>query len=291
MLLKSPFNYTGNKYKLLPQLLPLFPTQIDTFHDIFCGGCAVGTNVNAQAVRLYDLYPTVPTILQWFLSCKDGDEVLYWVDTCIKAYDLTVDNLAGYEKLREDYNNRTNEEPVALLTLILHAYNSIIRFNQDGQYNAPFGYNNSWLNPARRKVLKDFVDHLHTRKYTVEIADCENSLHAIRNYAGNHQQDFVYCDPPYLITQAVYNADWDVSDEYRLYTALGALDALGVKFGLSNVLYHNGKVNTILANWMKHYHVHEINMDYKRTFVNKRALNKKFTTTEVFVCNYTTKGE
>lgn len=36
--IKSPLNYTGGKYKLLPQLLELFPTNIDTFVDLFAGG-------------------------------------------------------------------------------------------------------------------------------------------------------------------------------------------------------------------------------------------------------------
>lgn len=36
--LKNPFNYTGAKYKLLPQLLPLFPDRIDNFVDLFGGG-------------------------------------------------------------------------------------------------------------------------------------------------------------------------------------------------------------------------------------------------------------
>lgn len=36
-LLKSPIFYMGNKYKLLPQLLPLFPKNIDTFYDMKIG--------------------------------------------------------------------------------------------------------------------------------------------------------------------------------------------------------------------------------------------------------------
>lgn len=35
---KSPLNYTGGKYKLLPQLLEVFPKQVNTFVDLFAGG-------------------------------------------------------------------------------------------------------------------------------------------------------------------------------------------------------------------------------------------------------------
>jgi len=41
-LKKSPINYTGGKFKLLPQILPLFPSNIDIFVDLFAGGFNVG---------------------------------------------------------------------------------------------------------------------------------------------------------------------------------------------------------------------------------------------------------
>ena len=47
-LIASPLNYTGGKYKLLPQLLPLFPNEVNTFVDLFCGGCNVAVNANAK---------------------------------------------------------------------------------------------------------------------------------------------------------------------------------------------------------------------------------------------------
>ena len=48
----SPLNYIGGKRKLLAQILPLFPTKISTFIDLFCGGCTVGLNVNAEKLCL-----------------------------------------------------------------------------------------------------------------------------------------------------------------------------------------------------------------------------------------------
>lgn len=36
-MIQSPLNYTGGKFKLLPQILPHFPKDIDVFVDLFCG--------------------------------------------------------------------------------------------------------------------------------------------------------------------------------------------------------------------------------------------------------------
>ncbi len=52
----SPMNYIGGKYKILPQILPLFPDNIGTFVDLFCGGCNVGINVSAKKTVLMIIY-------------------------------------------------------------------------------------------------------------------------------------------------------------------------------------------------------------------------------------------
>ena len=49
-VLPSALNYTGGKYKLLSQILPLFPQDIDRAVDLFCGGCNVGINLNCNKV-------------------------------------------------------------------------------------------------------------------------------------------------------------------------------------------------------------------------------------------------
>ena len=48
--IKSPLNYVGGKYKLLPQIMPLFPDNISTFVDLFSGGANVGINVDAKTI-------------------------------------------------------------------------------------------------------------------------------------------------------------------------------------------------------------------------------------------------
>ena len=45
---KSPMNWPGNKFKLLKQLEPLFPPNINNFIDLFCGGLDVSCNTTAN---------------------------------------------------------------------------------------------------------------------------------------------------------------------------------------------------------------------------------------------------
>ena len=52
--IKSPLNYTGGKYKLLKQIIPLLPDNINTFVDLFGGGFNVGINVKANKIIYND---------------------------------------------------------------------------------------------------------------------------------------------------------------------------------------------------------------------------------------------
>ena len=45
---KSPINYIGNKYKLISQIEPLFPRDINTFADVFGGSGTVLINTKAE---------------------------------------------------------------------------------------------------------------------------------------------------------------------------------------------------------------------------------------------------
>ena len=45
---RSPIRYSGSKYTLLPQLIPLFPdkSEVDYFFDLFGGSGTVSLNVD-----------------------------------------------------------------------------------------------------------------------------------------------------------------------------------------------------------------------------------------------------
>ena len=53
--IKSPINYAGGKYRLLKQIIPLFPNNINTFVDLFGGAFNVGININANTIIYNDI--------------------------------------------------------------------------------------------------------------------------------------------------------------------------------------------------------------------------------------------
>jgi DNA adenine methylase len=54
LFIKSSLNYTGGKHKILSQIIPLFPKNINCFVDLFAGGGNVGLNISANKIILND---------------------------------------------------------------------------------------------------------------------------------------------------------------------------------------------------------------------------------------------
>ena len=124
----SPLNYIGGKYKLLPQILPLFPKIEGTFVDLFCGGCNVGINVDCNKAILND---TNQSLLYLYNTFKNLDkaELFRFINEIIDKYELSLSstygykhygcesskglgdyNRTGYLRLRDDFNKHTNPD-------------------------------------------------------------------------------------------------------------------------------------------------------------------------------------
>ena len=58
MAVKAPFNYIGNKYRIINSIQAYFPNGIDNFVDLFCGGCDVSINTKANKRYANDSWKT-----------------------------------------------------------------------------------------------------------------------------------------------------------------------------------------------------------------------------------------
>ena len=102
-------------------------------------------------------------------------------------------------------------------------------------------------------------------------------------------KDFVYVDPPYLITCAAYNEQggWSEVDEEDLLQKLDDLSQRGIKFALSNVLESKGRENVLLRKWIEsrpNYKMVDLNYSYNNA--NYQRQNKEQKTREILVVNY-----
>lgn len=296
---RSPFNYTGGKYPLLPQIFSYFPkSQIRNYIEYFAGGYNVGINVFA---RSYYLNEKDEYVSQFYSYLRDNYR---YIDTEIKnivnKWELTNDNAEKFYTFREYVNgiirqvkesnkNLTNypEEyhnlPVYIFILSCFAFNSMIRYNSNGEFNNTFGRRRYNKNIAKR--LYEFGKELKEQNIAIDWHDFEYAL-TKEEFNNLNEDDFVYLDPPYLITQVNYclNGAWTEDDEKRLYSFIEKLDKKGVKFALSNVLEHKGRKNYILINWLNehNFNVYHLEKNYDKV----QLLKGKTNTDEILITNY-----
>ena len=278
--IKSPLNYIGGKYKLLPQIMPHFPKQIGTFVDLFAGGCNVAINVKADRVICNDLNRKIIELYETFAT-KDLSEILHQIESRIEEYGLSKDNAEGFKKFRDYYN--ATKDPIDLYTLTCYSFNYQFRFNNALEYNNPFGRHRSRFSENMANNLITFVNQLKSMK--VEFSSLDFTQVPLEPLTPG---DFIYCDPPYLITTGSYNdgnrgfKDWKAEQEQALYDYLDRANERGIRFALSNVMEHKGKVNEMLGEWARKYWVIDLNYSYANASYN----TKKGESREVLIVNY-----
>lgn len=303
-IIQSPLNYTGGKYKLLPQISPHFPSDIECFVDLFCGGGNVGINVPCNKVIFNDKNELLRFMFGTFKNL-DKKTTFDMIDDIIKKYGLSDSDKYGYEyygcnsadglssynserylRLREDFNKHKNLDYtyyITLFVLIVYAFNNQIRFNRKGEFNLPAGKRD--FNKKMRDKLSAFIDRLKSGDYTFESRDFRELPNADWN-----KNTFVYADPPYLITCATYNEQdgWNETLEKELLAYLDNLNERGIRFALSNVLHSKGKENSILLQWINKnigkYRV--IYLDYNYSNSNYQTKDKTSKAEEVLIVNY-----
>ena len=297
-IIRSPFFYVGDKYKLMKQLLLLFPENIETYYEPFCGGGSSFLNVKAERYVLGDVdnymiklhnmlnrYANDPK--RFFESIceieeKYGLSASYRQDIVppemkaefVKTYFARF-NKSGYEAMRKDFNaDKSNFE--LLYILLIYGFNRMLRFNRNGDFNLPVG--NVDLNQNVIEALNYYFNFCTKNEVLFHTLDFRQFL----KMWSFKNSDFIYLDPPYLISDSEYNKLWSETDEKDLLDILDELNAKGIRFAISNLIEHKGLKNAIFENWAQKYIIHEVSSNYLTYHNNVRKENHR----EVLVTNY-----
>lgn len=295
---RSPLFYVGDKYRLMKQLAPYFPFEINNFYEPFVGGGTVFMNIEAKKYFLNDLDKHLIKIHKFLVDSsqnsakflRDAEKIMHkyklsrsfkedivpnslkkeWKKTYFARF-----NKDGYEKMRTGVNNFKDNDPLILYLLLIYGFNRMLRFNGGGRFNLPVG--NVDFNKNVVRALNTYFAFVDNRKIKFTSKDFRKFI-AEKKYTKN---DFVYLDPPYLIAASEYNKFWDEKSESDLLKLVDKLDKQGVRFALSNVTHYNGKKNDLLIKWMKRYKVHKVKSNYISYHNNgKKEIN------EVLITNY-----
>lgn len=297
-IIRSPFFYVGDKYKLMPQLKTLIPQNVDLYIEPFLGGGSSMLNIQAKHYKVNDIDPYVIKLHQLLSEYKHRrDDLFNELFTLINHYQLSCSfksinvpdelkkqyvktyyakfNKDNYTKIRKDFN-QNQDNLILLYLLLIYGFNHMIRFNQKGLFNLPVG--NVDFNRNVFTALNQYMDFIESNDIEFFNLDYKDFLAML----DIGQNSYVFLDPPYLISMSEYNKLWNEEKEIELCNFLDQLDKKGVRFGITNLIHHKERFNQVFFEWSKKYFCYNIKSNYISFNDNSIKANSK----EVFITNY-----
>jgi len=212
--------WVGNKQKMAHLIAEALPDDMRTYHELFLGsGAVLGTLAPRRAYGSDALGPLVEiwqalsedpsTLKRWYAERRDriGDET----------------KTAVYADVLRSYNSNPNGAD--LVFLCRTCYGGVVRFRKnDGGMSTPCGAHTPI--PSRSFAHRVDIWAERTRGTQFDLLDFREAF--LRAEKG----DVVYCDPPYVDTQAIlYGAQAFSLNE--LYAEIDAAKSRGVRVALS----------------------------------------------------------
>lgn len=192
---RSPLKWPGGKSRVMPQLLPHLP-KADCLIEPFIGGASVFMNTDYRRYVLADINPHLIEFYKTIVADTEG-----FLETAYKALFRDSNNAEKFYSTREMFNQHKAPkwaQAARFLYLNRHGYNGMIRYNQQGELNVPFGHYKRVYFPE--KEIRLFAEKARDTKAIFLCADFRTAL-----LTYTTADTAIYCDPPYLPASATAN--------------------------------------------------------------------------------------
>ncbi len=217
----KPFiKWAGGKAQLLDKILPIIPTDIDSYYEPFIGGGSVLIALlqSDKNIKNYFVYDINPVLIECYNQIKNNHEE--FIEECQKiemyiesapvldisttkkrtiippraTFDEALESRTHlYYYLRNEYNNidmPNLRSSVLFLYLNKAGFRGLYRENAGGDFNVPYGnYKTVQL------VDRENIEGLHQLFQNVEFSVKKFEEISSDKIGTN---DFIYLDPPYV---------------------------------------------------------------------------------------------
>lgn len=216
-----------------------------TWIEPFMGSGVVGFNIRPNRAVFADINPH---IVNFYEAIKDKKITAGIAREFLEKEGelLSKKGEDHYYEVRERFNKGGN--PLDMLFLNRACFNGVMRFNKKGGFNVPFGHK-----PER--FAKAYITKITNQiKYVADALGqydwkfvCQDFIKTISTASQN---DFVYCDPPYIGRHTDYFNSWSETSEQELYDALGETSA---RFILSTWHSNQYRVNAAIEKYASRF--------------------------------------
>ena len=212
--------WVGNKQRFAHEIASFFPNDFGTYYEPFLGsGAVLGTLQPASAVASDAFGPLIEI---WRTLHADPDLVKSWYEERWNRVALG-DKVTEYEVIKASYNADPNAAD--LLFLSRSCYGGVVRFRKrDGFMSTPCGAHN----PMPPATFSKRVDLWAVRTAGTTFVHADFAETMDRALSG----DLVYCDPPYVHSQAILYGAQDFTLD-RLFKSIVRCKERGVRVALS----------------------------------------------------------
>ena len=181
----KPFlKWAGGKFALLNRILPKLPPA-NCLIEPCVGSGAVFLNTD---YKRYILNDANPDLINLYKQLKKAPQ--HFIEQARPFFTARYNQETVYYKLRERFNNSDDPVERALLFFYLnrHGYNGLCRYNQQGQFNVPFGRYKRPYFPEEEMLF--FAKKAKKARFL-----CQDFQKVMQKAEPDQ---VIYCDPPYV---------------------------------------------------------------------------------------------
>ncbi|MBE6835640.1 MAG: Dam family site-specific DNA-(adenine-N6)-methyltransferase [Ruminococcaceae bacterium] len=211
-----PIKTQGIKTKLVPLIKQsVFMNRDSVWIEPFMGSGVVGFNIKPYKAIFAD---TNPHIIDFYNQIKSGFITPYKVRSFLETEGKRLekeDDMCYYD-IRERFNKEHN--PLDFLFLNRSCFNGMIRFNKQYEFNVPYGH-------KPQRFAKAYITKIVNQvAYVSNLIQNNNWVFLCQPFektiAMADENDFIYCDPPYIGRHVDYYDSWNEESEISLHNAL-----------------------------------------------------------------------
>lgn len=243
-----PIKCQGIKTKIVPLIRRSVEWDFrGTWYEPFMGSGVVGFNVMPPRAVFADINPHLIAFYQAITEGTiDGFRVRAFLQR--EGEMLLRRGEEYYYEVRERFNQ--SHDPLDFLFLNRCCFNGLIRFNRSGKLNVPFGHKPQRFSKGYITKIVNQVDYVYVvarnSGWRFVCQDYKETLADVRD------DDFVYCDPPYVGRHVDYYDSWDEKSERKLFDVLSRCRC---KFILSTWHSNQHRENEFLKTLWSRFHI------------------------------------
>lgn len=212
--------WVGNKQKQAEDIISYFPKEYGTYFEPFLGSGGVLGTLSPKKAVASDVFP--PLVEIWKALHQDKEVLKQWYQDRYRLVE-SLGKESAYKYVLDSYNKSPNGAD--LIFILRTCYGGVVRFRKkDGFMSTPCGAHS----PMTPEKFSHRVDLWSDRTRGVEFELCDFSVSMGKAVSG----DLVYCDPPYVDSQAILYGAQSFSLS-RLFEQIAECKARGAYVALS----------------------------------------------------------